>query len=153
MLIVGHFRREMSGGSPLKMRQSQKDKCGLEPIKLKGTAATGRQTRSAVATQVNIMTEQPTPETFLPHVNKVFRVKGARHALTLSRVDVRQMGEWERGALGRQSFTLIFGGPPGDVLREGLYTFEVEGGLTVDLYVIPVQTFVRDRQDYQAVFN
>jgi hypothetical protein len=99
------------------------------------------------------MTEPLTPETFLPHVDKVFRVKDGRHALTLSRVDIRQMGEWERAALGRQSFTLIFAGPPGDVLGQGLYNLEIEGGPTVELYVIPVQTFARDRQDYQAVFN
>jgi hypothetical protein len=99
------------------------------------------------------MTEPLMPETFLPHVDKVFRVKDGRHALTLSRVDIRQMGEWERAALGRQSFTLIFEGPPGDVLREGLYTLEVEGGPASQLYIIPVQTFARDRQDYQVVFN
>ncbi len=99
------------------------------------------------------MTEQLTPETFLPHVNKVFRVKDGRHALTLSRVDVRRMEEWEAAVLHRQPFTLIFGGPPGDVLHQGLHTLEVEGGPAFQLYIIPVQTPARDRQDYQAVFN
>jgi hypothetical protein len=99
------------------------------------------------------MTEPLTLETFLPHVNKVFRVQDGRHALTLSRVDVRRMEEWEAALLRHQAFTLIFGGPPGDVLREGLYVLEVEGGPAFQLYVIPVQTFARDRQDYQVVFN
>jgi hypothetical protein len=94
-----------------------------------------------------------TPETFLPLVNKIFRVKGGRHALILSQVDVRRMGEWEHAALGRQSFTLILGGPPGDVLPEGLYTLEAEDGRAFQLYVIPVQTHVLNRQDYQIIFN
>jgi hypothetical protein len=38
-------------------------------------------------------------------------------------------------------------------LREGLYVLEVEGGPAFQLYVIPVQTLARDRQDYQVVFN
>jgi hypothetical protein len=99
------------------------------------------------------MTEMLTAETFLPHVNNVFRVKESGHALTLSEVQLRQMDERELAALGRQSFTLVFAGPPGNVLRSGLYTLEVEGGPAFELYVIPIQTLVPDRQDYQAVFN
>jgi hypothetical protein len=48
---------------------------------------------------------------------------------------------------------LIFRGPAGDLLREGLYVLEVEGGPSFELYVIPVHTPARDRQDYQAAFN
>jgi hypothetical protein len=116
-------------------------------------AATGHQSRSARATQVNIMTGQLRPETFLPHVDKAFRVKGGRHVLTLIRVDVPRLDAQEAARVPRQPFTLIFRGPPGDVLREGLHSLEIEGGPTVELYVIPVQTFARDRQDYQAAFN
>jgi hypothetical protein len=102
---------------------------------------------------VNIMTGQLTPETFLPHVDKAFRVKGGRHVLTLIRVDVPRLDAQEAARVPRQPFTLIFRGPPGDVLREGLHSLEIEGGPTIELYVIPVQTFARDRQDYQAAFN
>jgi hypothetical protein len=90
----------------------------------------------------------PTPEAFLPHVEKKFHVQGGRHILKLYRVDTPPQGH-----APRQPFTLLFSGPPGDVLRQGLYTLEVEGGPAFQLYVIPVQTFARDRQDYQAVFN
>jgi hypothetical protein len=99
------------------------------------------------------MTEMLTAESFLPHVNKVFRVKESGHALTLRQVELRRMEEHELAALGRQSFTLVFAGPPGNALRDGLYTLEVEGGPSFELYVIPIRTLVRDRQDYQAVFN
>jgi hypothetical protein len=102
---------------------------------------------------ITTMTEALTPETFLPYVDKVFRVKDGRHVLTLSRVHVRQMGEQELAALGHQAFTLIFAGPPGDALSDGLYTLEAEGGPAFLLYVIPVQTLARDRQDYQVVVN
>jgi hypothetical protein len=95
------------------------------------------------------MTEPLTADAFMPYIDKVFRVKGGRLALTLSRVDVRPIEAW----LTRQPFTLIFAGPPGDVLREGLHDLEVEDGPAFQLYVIPIQTFVQGRQDYQAVFN
>jgi hypothetical protein len=99
------------------------------------------------------MTAQLTSETFLPHVDKPFRVRGGRHVLTLTGVEVPRLEKQEGAQVHRQPFTLIFRGPPGDVLREGLYGLEIEGGPTVELYVIPVQTFARDRQEYQAVFN
>src|SRR5882672_4452843 len=98
--------------------------------------------------------DQPlTADLFQPLVGEVFRVKDGRHQLTLSRVDVRRLEEWEAKLFHRQPFTLIFGGPAGDVLKQGLYTLEVEGGSAFELYVIPVQTVARDRQDYQSVFN
>jgi hypothetical protein len=59
----------------------------------------------------------------------------------------------ERKASPRQPFTLIFAGPPANILREGLYTLEVESGPAFELYVMPVHTPARDRQDYQAAFN
>jgi hypothetical protein len=55
--------------------------------------------------------------------------------------------------LPRPPFTLIFAGPPGDVLPEGEYAFEVEGGPAFEFYVMPIHTPARDRQDYQAAFN
>jgi len=99
------------------------------------------------------MAEQLTPDLFLPHVDKVFRVKEGRHELTLSKVDIRDLDEREARLVPRQPFTLIFSGPPRDVLPQGMYTFEVAGGLHFELYVIPVLTPVATRQDYQAAFN
>jgi hypothetical protein len=100
-----------------------------------------------------IMSEILTPEHFQPHVNKVFRVKGGRHALTLANVEVRELQDWEAKMALRQPFNLIFHGPAGEVLAEGMRTLEVEGGPAFELYVIPIQTPARDRQDYQAPFN
>jgi hypothetical protein len=99
------------------------------------------------------MAEQLTPEHFRPHLEKVFRVRGGHHALTLTEVLVRQLSEAERKVVPRQPFTLVFRGPPGDVLREGLCILEVEGGPGFELYVMPIHTPARDRQDYQTVFN
>jgi hypothetical protein len=95
------------------------------------------------------MTELISHETFLPHLDKEFRVKGGRHVLKLSRVDTMPKID----GMPRQPFTLIFSGPPGDLLPEGQRTFEVDGGAAFDLYVIPVHTPQLGRQDYQAVFN
>jgi hypothetical protein len=94
------------------------------------------------------MTEPLTPEHFLPHVEKVFRVKDDGHALTLMQVEVLYFK-----GVPRQAFSLIFSGPPGDVLREGLHTLQVERGPEFELYVMPIHTPVPGKQHYQAVFN
>lgn len=94
------------------------------------------------------MAESLTPEDFRPHVKKVFRVKGGRHALTLADVEVSSA----TGA-PRQPFNLIFSGPPGDVLPEGLYVMEVADGPQFELYVMPIYTAERGRRDYQSAFN
>lgn len=99
------------------------------------------------------MAEQLAPEHFLPHVDKIFRVAGGRHAFTLTAVETRRMEEWEAKNVPRQPFNLIFRGPPNDVLAEGLYTLEVEGGPSFELYVMPIHTPDRSRQDYQSAFN
>ena len=98
------------------------------------------------------MSDQLTADDFLPHVNKTFRIRGGQHAFTLARVE----GAGGAPALPpgiRPPFNLIFSGPPGDVLREGSYTVDVENGPHFDLYIIPIHTPARDRQDYQAAFN
>jgi hypothetical protein len=97
------------------------------------------------------MPELLTAEHFLPYVDKTFRVAGGRHALTLTTVDTSRPAGWEVAA--RPPFNLIFRGPPGDVLAEGLHTLEVEGGPSFQLYVMPIHTPDRTRQDYQSVFN
>jgi hypothetical protein len=99
------------------------------------------------------MAELLTPEDFRPHIDKAFRVRGGRHSLTLAEVQARILSETERQAVLRQVFNLIFRGPPGDVLTEGIYTLEVDDGPSFELYVMPIHTPTRDRQDYQAAFN
>jgi hypothetical protein len=98
------------------------------------------------------MTVMLTPDDFRPHVKKTFRVRGGHHAFTLTAVDAPDLGEPTPGAR-RSPFNLLFTGPPNDVLGEGLYTLEVDGGSSFELYVIPIYTPARDRQDYQAPFN
>jgi hypothetical protein len=99
------------------------------------------------------MDEPLTAELFLPHVGKVLRVTGGRHALTLSNVEVHPRQGAQAKVMPRQPFTLILVGPPGDVLCEGLYGLEIDGGPTFQLYVMPIQTFAADRQDYQVAVN
>jgi hypothetical protein len=99
------------------------------------------------------MSEQLTPEHFILHLHRVFRVTGGQQALTLEQLDVLPLGAAQAQVSGRVPFTLIFSGPPGDVLPEGLHTLEAENGATFLLYVIPIQTPSRERQDYQVVFN
>ena len=51
------------------------------------------------------------------------------------------------------SFTLIFAGPREPVLPEGSYAAHVAGGPDWELYIMPIHTHDRTRQEYQVVFN
>lgn len=97
------------------------------------------------------MSELLTRETFDPHVTKTFRVRNGHHALTLVRIEARKLEEWEQPA--RPPFNLIFRGPPGDLLAEGMYLLDVEDGLSFELYIMPIHTPRRTEQDYQSSFN
>lgn len=90
---------------------------------------------------------------FDPHMKKVFRVKGWPHALTLHRIEARKLEDWEAELKLREPFNLIFRGPKGDVLKDGMYSLEVDGGPSFELYIIPIYTPFPDRQDYQSPFN
>jgi Domain of unknown function (DUF6916) len=90
---------------------------------------------------------------FQPHIGKDFKVKDGRHALTLRSVDLRRLEAWETALFERNPFTLIFSGPPRDVLPAGMYTLEVANGPSFELHVIPILTPVATRQDYQSIFN
>jgi hypothetical protein len=95
--------------------------------------------------------DQPlTPDHFLPHLDKTFRVRGGRHA------PYSRRGRAYEGKPGRQLPPTLqpdLPRPPGDVLGEGVYTLEAEGAAAFELYVMPIYTPARDRQDYRAAFN
>jgi hypothetical protein len=93
-----------------------------------------------------------TAEDFEPHVGKTFRFKGTRHAFPLDRIS--RYDKPLPPGLKRRPFILIFRGPKErDVLPEGLYACDVEGGPSYSFYVMPIFTPQPDRQEYQAVFN
>jgi hypothetical protein len=84
------------------------------------------------------------------HLGKTVTPKGQHRALTLVSVDT----SGSRGSDGTtEPFTLILCGPPDDVLPEGLYEVALEDQADFALYIIPVHTVARDRQNYQVVFN
>lgn len=99
------------------------------------------------------MSEKLTMEHFLPHVNKSVRVDGWHHTLTITKIDTRKLEDWEKEVVSRQPFIVMFGGPQGDILPEGMHDLHIEDGPSLKLYVIPVLTPQRDRQNYQSVFN
>jgi hypothetical protein len=89
---------------------------------------------------------------FKPHVGKIVRFRGTRHAFPLDRIisDRKRLPDWVK----RRPFTLIFRGPrEREVLPEGLYHCEIENGPTYAIHVSPIHTPWPDRQEYQAVFN
>jgi len=97
------------------------------------------------------MDEPITHERFSPHVGKRFGFQGHHVTLLLRSVDP-QPGFAPPNA-ERVPFTLIFEGPAGDILPAGYYQATVQDGSVFELYVTPIHTPARDRQDYQAVFN
>ncbi|MDR3537746.1 MAG: hypothetical protein P4L71_14710 [Acetobacteraceae bacterium] len=88
---------------------------------------------------------------FEPHLGKVFRFPGSHLALRLTSIDAAD--HVPVPGTVRQSFSLIFQGPAGDILPEGFYQAEVEDGPVFGFYIIPIHTPAHDRQDYQVVFN
>jgi hypothetical protein len=99
------------------------------------------------------MAQDLTVEHFQPHVNKSVQVEGWHHTLTIARIETRKLEEWEKDVILRQPFIVIFRGPPGEVLPEGMRELHIEDGPSLKLYVMPILTPQRDRQNYQAVFN
>ena len=90
-----------------------------------------------------------TAETFARHVGQTFLIRGGRYALVLTEIEMMPLQAWQ----ANPSFTLLFSGPPGDLLPEGMHALTQEDGTAYELYVIPIHTPASGRQDYQAVFN
>ena len=103
------------------------------------------------------MSQVLTDQDFISYVGKTFTPKGQHRVLTLTSVEMGasvNMGGRSAGeAMHRQSFTLILTGPHDDVLPEGFYDVAVANGPDFALYIAPIHTAARDRQDYQVGFN
>ena len=97
------------------------------------------------------MSQVLTAQDFVSNLGRTVIPKGQHQTLTLVSVDT----SGPRGSAGmiREPFTLILCGPPDDVLPEGLYDVVLENRADFELYIIPIHTVARDRQNYQVVFN
>ncbi|MEJ1970319.1 MAG: hypothetical protein WDN03_17080 [Rhizomicrobium sp.] len=93
-----------------------------------------------------------TAEHFRPHIGKLVRFAAIRDPLTIDSVEGG--GEPPKG-WPRAPFVVIFRGPPGRdaLVPEGAYDCEIEGGPTLNIYVMPIHTPAPGRQDYQAAFS
>jgi hypothetical protein len=117
-------------------------------------AKAGAAIVAAETTLAEPMSELITMDDFKPHLNKVFKVRGGRHAFPLVNIDEHRVQEADLHRVNRMPFTLVFRGAPGDLLPTGLWTFDVEGeDVAFDLYVMPIHTPTPGIQDYQASFN
>jgi hypothetical protein len=90
-------------------------------------------------------------EDFAPHVGKQFRFQGWQSTLRLAAINIHDQAA--APAIARMPFILVFHGPVGDILPEGLYQADIEDGPTFEFYIAPIHTVAPDRQEYQAVFN
>lgn len=97
------------------------------------------------------MSDVLTAEVFTPHTEKEFRPRGWHGSLTLVSIDSVARSGWD--VAQRKPFSLIFRGVRDDILPEGLYVFDVEGGTVFEFYVSPIHTPAPGHQDYQAAFT
>jgi len=97
------------------------------------------------------MDDRLTHDQFAPYTGQQFSFHG--HHLTLTLASVTANPQFALPGSPHVPFTLIFHGPAGDILPEGLYRTQVQDGPATDLYLMPIHTIERDRQAYQAVFN
>jgi hypothetical protein len=101
------------------------------------------------------MSRVPTVEDFVAHVGTTVTPEGQHRVLTL--VSVNPAAPSGQAGPPRESLSLILRGPPDDVLPEGMYDFAFGDGPDAAegfaLYIAPIHTPARDRQDYQIVFN
>ena len=96
------------------------------------------------------MTESINAETFKPYVGKPASLSDG-HKLTLAAVHPHKSRapDASRG----EAFSLLLSGAPSPVAPEGMHRLTFEDGAGFDLYLIPIHTPSRDRQDYQIVFG
>jgi Domain of unknown function (DUF6916) len=94
------------------------------------------------------MSDAPSAEIFTPHVGKAVSLPDGQK-LTLVAVDERDA----HSPTAPRSFSLLLRGAPAPIVPEGMHRLSFDGGASFDLYLIPVHTPSRDRQDYQIVFN
>ena len=97
------------------------------------------------------MVEPLRHEDFAPHVGKRFRFPGWNGTLHLASIETHPRAGMPGST--RTPFILLFHGPVGEILPEGLYLADIEDGPTLELYIMPIHTVAPGRQEYQAPFN
>jgi hypothetical protein len=97
------------------------------------------------------MSDVLTARDFVAHVGKTVTPKGQHRVLTIVSVDTSKWPGWD--PMRREPFTVTLRGPPDDVLPEGSYEAVVQDGPEFTLYIAPIHTVARDRQNYQVAFN
>lgn len=90
-------------------------------------------------------------EDFAPYVGRRFGF--AEQHVVLKLATITPAPHAAMPGTTRTPFILVFHGPVGDILPEGLHRAQVEDGPALEFYVMPIHTVVAGRQDYQAVFN
>ena len=98
------------------------------------------------------MDEILTIEHFKPHIGKSAHFKGTPFTLTIDRVE----GDGAPPPAGylRSPFVVIFkGSSEAGVMASGSYDCEIDGGPTYNLFVNPIHTPERGKQEYQSAFN
>jgi hypothetical protein len=97
----------------------------------------------------DLMAEVVSADMFRPHIGEAVLLPGG-HKLTLVSVD-EHSAKVSGGP--RAPFSLILRGVAQPIVPEGLHRLTLEDGPSFELYLIPIHTPSRDRQDYQIVFN
>jgi len=97
------------------------------------------------------MAKELSCDDFKPYLERSFTVAGDGRRFVL--VSATPLKGEPAPSDARVPFILVFRGPPGEVLPEGMHTLEAEEGPSFIFYIMPIHTPAPDRQDYQVVFN
>ncbi len=75
-----------------------------------------------------------TVEKFTPHLNRTFRIAALTNALEAELIEASSFGEAPKG--GRARFTLVFRGPVGAILPQGIYRVSSEGMEEMEIFLV-----------------
>jgi hypothetical protein len=94
------------------------------------------------------MLENLTCQSFIPHLNSVFRVGSDAEWIAVELVEVSE----PRLSRRTEAFSLVFRGPSSTFLQQAMYRFQHAEIGDLDLFIVPIG---RDEHGlyYEAVFN
>ncbi|HEY1707111.1 MAG TPA: hypothetical protein VGG10_02520 [Rhizomicrobium sp.] len=92
-----------------------------------------------------------TIQDFAPYAGRNVLLKDFDFTLKLSAVEGVEHAP--PPGVARTPFLLIFSGPKNPLVRPGMYMCVIADGPTYELYLSPIHTPDKDRQDYQSSFN
>lgn len=99
------------------------------------------------------MLDKLTHSHFRKHLNATFTVAtGAKKTQKWKLIEVNQLRS-DSGNLNRHPFSLLFSGPGGSPVAQGVYKVKHAGMKNMEILVVPVAAEGGKEMHYEAIFN